>query len=87
MDRAAAARFSFMLSIPAIGGAFLLKFDEVVMAGTDPLPLVIGFITAAGSGFLALRLLLRIVTTGDFSRFAWYLWPLAAVSIGMALFG
>ena len=43
--------------------------------------------TAAVSGYLALQLLLRFVRGGKLDRFAYYLWPLAALSIGLTLAG
>jgi undecaprenyl-diphosphatase len=76
-----AARYSFLLSIPAISGAFLLKarhFDPQTFA---VLPLCVGFVAAAVSGYFALLLLLRLVNGGDFSRFAWYLWGVAAFAL------
>jgi undecaprenyl-diphosphatase len=80
-----AARYSFLLSIPAIGGAFLLKAKDMEPAHVAVGPLVIGFFAAAISGYLALVLLLRLVKTGDFSRFAWYLWAIAAFALFLGL--
>lgn len=80
MDREYAARFSFLLSIPAIGGAFLLKARDLDLAGPALGPIVVGFVAAALSGYLALVLLVRLVRTGDFSRFSYYLWAIAIVA-------
>jgi undecaprenyl-diphosphatase len=85
MDRAYAARFSFLLSIPAISGAFLLKARGLEMTGSAAFPMAIGFFAAAASGYLALRVLIRLVRSGDFSRFCWYMWPLALFSGWVAL--
>jgi len=87
LDREAAARYSFLLSIPAIVGAFILKAPDLETAGAAWQPLAIGFITAAVTGYLALHLLLRFVRRGNLDRFAFYLWPLAAVAIGTTLAG
>jgi len=86
LNRSVAARYSFLLSIPAILGAFLLKLRDVESVMMSPTPLAVGFITAAVSGYLALLLLIRLVERGDFSWFALYLWPLALIAIGSALF-
>jgi undecaprenyl-diphosphatase len=86
LDREAAARDSFLLSIPAISGAFILKLRDVQGGDVSLLPLVVGFFSAAISGYLALRFLIGLVRRGDFSRFAWYLWPLSAGAIAWALF-
>lgn len=85
MDRAYAARFSFLLSIPAIGGAFLLKARHAEFA-VEQLPgLGAGFLAAVLSGYAALTLLVRLVKSGGFSRFKWYVWFMAGVSAVVAL--
>jgi undecaprenyl-diphosphatase len=86
LKRDFAARFSFLLSVPAIGGAFLLKARHLEVAGANALPLLVGFSTAALSGYVALRVLLRLVNNGDFSRFAWYLWPVGLLALGLGIF-
>jgi len=81
MDREAAARFSFLLSIPAILGACVLKFDDLVLTGSSMGPIAIGVTTSALSGYVALTVLIRLVRSGDFSKFAYYLWPLAIFAL------
>lgn len=80
----AAARFSFFLGIPAIGGATLLKFFDVVRAGSNPttiaLPtLVIGFFVSFVVGYFSLALLIRTLQGGKFHYFGYY-------CLGLALF-
>ncbi len=84
MDREAAARFSFLLSIPAILGACVLKAGDLDMATVALGPMLIGIGTSAISGYVALRLLIRLVRAGDFSKFALYLWPLAVFALTQA---
>ena len=86
LDRETAARYSFLLSIPAISGAFILKLGDVEGGDVAVVPLVVGFFAAAISGYLALRFLIGLVKRGDFSRFSWYLWPLSAIIIAWSLF-
>ena len=81
MDREAAARFSFLLSIPAILGAFVLKAGDLELTGAAAGPLAIGVTASAVSGYIALRVLIRLVRAGDFSKFAYYLWPLAIFAL------
>lgn len=85
IQRETAARYSFLLSVPAIGGAFLLKLGDLDLTGAAGLPLAVGFVSAAVSGYFALRILLRLVKTGDFSRFCWYVWPVGLLAIGLGL--
>jgi len=87
IEREAAAKYSFLLSIPAIMGAFVLKAGDLVLSTETMIPLLAGFLTAAITGYLALQLLLRFVRTGSLDKFAFYLWPLAAASIGLSLAG
>lgn len=77
MTRETAARFSFLLSIPIIGGATLYG---VYGAATDlgNLPegaawiFAVGFASAAASGYLCIRLFLRYLQRHAFAPFAIY---------------
>ena len=80
LNRELAAKFSFLLSIPIILGAFALKAKDIESTGSA-LPLVLGFIAAALSGYFALKVLLRIVNAGDFSKFSYYLVIIAVLAL------
>jgi undecaprenyl-diphosphatase len=71
---AQAARFSFLLAIPAIGGASILEaktfFKEGIAVGTAPL--LVGALIAAIAGFLAIVVLMKIVERGRLSWFSLY---------------
>ena len=70
-----AARFSFLLSVPVIAGATLLKTVEIFGNGFSfeyILPILIGTVVSFGSGYFAIKFLLRIVEKGQFSVFAFY---------------
>jgi undecaprenyl-diphosphatase len=69
--RADAARFSFLMSIPIILGAGLLKIGEFGH-GVTLAELVVGFLTAAVSGFLAIKYLLKFLGSHNFNLFVWY---------------
>lgn len=77
LDRKLAARFSFLLSVPAILGAVLLKSKDAIDAGghVDMLVLVVGFLSAALVGFGALRFFIPIVNKGKLHYFVIYLIP------------
>jgi len=72
VSREAAARFSFLLSIPAILGAGILKLDELGNATEAPAELVAGTLAAAVSGFLAVSFLIRLLRTRTLWPFIWY---------------
>lgn len=74
-DRPSAARFSFLLSVPALLGAGLLAIGDLLGAGTlsAELPaLVVGFMAAAISGYLCIRWLLGYLQRRSLSVFAIY---------------
>jgi undecaprenyl-diphosphatase len=72
VTREAAARFSFLLSIPAILGAGILKLDELSGATETPVELAAGTVAAAVSGFVAVSFLLRLLRTRTLWPFIWY---------------
>jgi len=72
ISREAAARFSFLLSIPAILGAGLLKLGDLSQASETPGQLAVGFLAAAISGFLAVSFLIRLLRTRTLWPFIWY---------------
>ncbi len=82
IDREHAARFSFLLSIPAIGGAFLLKARHLAeISSSDLLPILLGAATAAGAGVIALSWLLRLVRGGNLRGFAYYCWAVGIAGV------
>ena len=81
VGREEAARFSFLLSVPAILGALLLKLKDVDAAAVQVLPLVLGFIAAAVSGLLALAGLVALLKKGSFWVFAPYTLLLAIYAL------
>jgi undecaprenyl-diphosphatase len=72
VTREAAARFSFLLSIPAILGAGILKLDDLSGATETSAELVAGTLAAALSGFLAVSFLIRLLRTRTLWPFIWY---------------
>lgn len=75
LDRAAAARFSFLLGIPAILGAGLLSGLDLLqaadLAAQAPL-LLVGFVAAAVSGYLCIHFLLTWLRSHSLYLFAGY---------------
>lgn len=74
LDRETSARFSFLLAIPAVAGAGVLTFFDVIQSGfSTPLPAMIaGFITAFVFGVIAMKLLLKLLVSASFKWFAIY---------------
>ena len=79
LERETAARFSFLLSIPAIAGAAALKAAELTQLSAGEMPaLAAGFLTAAFTGFLALKLLFLMIRRTGLGPFAYYCWAVGA---------
>lgn len=74
------AKYSFLISLPAIVGAAVLTLYRGVSALPGVLPSLGGFLFALGTGYGALLLVERLVTKGRFLRFAPYTVLLAAAS-------
>ena len=75
LNREAAARFSFLLSVPVIGGAAVFKASELANGGLPPgtaLPFLVGMLAAAVSGFGAIWFMLRYLRTHTFTLFVVY---------------
>lgn len=79
-----AARFSFLLMIPAVGGATLLEtkdlFETGLPAGIDMAGLLSGAVAASITGFLALKFLVYIIKEQKLSYFAYYLFLVSIAS-------
>lgn len=77
VDAERAAEFSFLMSMPAIAGAALLKLGDIgrSLAGADAAPLAVGFVVALVSGVAAIKSLVWLVRRRAFHAFAYYLWP------------
>ena len=79
LNRRQALAFSFLLSIPAIIAALLLQLKETQLTSSvSPTSFLIGFSAAALTGFLALKLLKKILIQKKLYLFAFYTIPLAA---------
>jgi undecaprenyl-diphosphatase len=64
MRREAAARFSFLLSVPAVAAAGVFELPKVLRTpGLAGPPLVVGLLVAALSGYLSIAWLLRFLRT------------------------
>ncbi len=75
MKRSAAARFSFLLSTPVIGGAALKKCVDLRHTGLAPdmrLPFLVGALVSAVVGYLVIAVLIRYLERHTFKAFVVY---------------
>jgi undecaprenyl-diphosphatase len=75
LDRPAAARFSFLMSVPVMLGAGVVAANDLIAipnAGDYVLPIAAGFVVAAVVGYAAIAWLLRYLSRGSLYGFAVY---------------
>ncbi|TPV93758.1 MAG: undecaprenyl-diphosphate phosphatase [Myxococcales bacterium FL481] len=87
LNHRTAARFSFLLSLPAVGAAALLEALDMMHephATVWAAPYVVGFCVSLLVGLLALRLLLAILNRRGLIPFVPYLVVVALVSLWLA---
>ena len=84
IPRAEAARFSFLLSIPAIGGALVLQILDGAAAGRDDwLGAVLAAVAAFAVGLLAIRWTALAVVQAHFWKFSVYCLVLGVVVLAV----
>ena len=84
-EREDAAVFSFLMSMPIIAAAAVLKLPEALREQGLSAPMIVGVLASALSGWLAIAVLLRLVTRHSYGVFAAYRIILgAAVLIAVA---
>lgn len=76
-----AARFSFLLGIPAIAGAGLISLPEVFDAGGLGPEMVVGLVVAALSGYLAIAILLAALRRVGLMPFAIYCFIVGGLTV------
>ena len=85
LDRAAAARFAFLMATPITAGAIvfearkLLTGEAGVVVAT--MPLLVGLVASLVSGFAAIHFMLRYLRTRSLQVFVWYRFVLVAVVV------
>lgn len=79
-----AVRFAFIMSIPAVLGSVVFKLGDIVAVGFSSamlVPCIIGFFTAAISGYFAIVLVRTLMKRDSFQYFAIYCAVVGVISI------
>jgi undecaprenyl-diphosphatase len=71
-DRAAAAKFSFLMSMPITFAAIVYEAPKALREDASIMPLVVGVVAAAISGWLAIAVLMRFLSRHSYGVFAVY---------------
>jgi undecaprenyl-diphosphatase len=86
LDRQLAAKFSFLLSVIAIGGAGILEWKNLRFISHENLaPILLGTLASLIVGYLCVRWMLAIMRNARFSWFAIYCWVVGAAAIVYSL--
>ncbi len=83
-DRKEVARFSFLMVLVPIIGAFFLNFLEGEFKNEVSIgiaPMMIGFVAAFISGLIACKVMIKLVTRGNLIYFALYCLIIALIAI------
>jgi undecaprenyl-diphosphatase len=84
LSRASAARFVFLLSLPAVLAAAAKELIDVAEIGVAGLPVtlfVIGLVVSGVVGYLTIKYFLRYLANHSLAVFAYYRFALAAVTL------
>ena len=77
-----AAKFAFFMAIPVLFGAGLLQlFTVEAQVNLSLLPLIIGFISSAVTGYLVINWLLAVISRGKFYLFSLYCFVVSLLAI------
>ena len=80
LEKEFAAKFSFILSIPAILGAFVLQAKDIGSAmDANFLPVLLGFIASIIAGYMAIRWMLDLIKNRSLDIFAYYCWVVGII--------
>ena len=75
LDKEFAAKFSFILSIPAIFGAFIVQLKDIGLSMSgDGAAIILGFVAAFISGYFAIKWLIDLIQNKSLDIFSCYCW-------------
>jgi undecaprenyl-diphosphatase len=91
LKREKAFKFSFLLSIPAIMGDLAVESyhdrGQLAALGMGSIELLVGVVVAMVVGYVAIRLVSKVVASKRFHYFALYTWALGLALIALVLAG
>ena len=80
LDKEFAAKFSFILSIPAILGAFIVQLKDIGSSmAIDGGAVILGFVAAFISGYFAIKWLLDLIQNKSLDVFSYYCWIVGVI--------
>ena len=87
-EHGTAARFSFLLSIPAIVGAAVLNVKDTAFVGSDAVfSYFVGFSTAFAIGYMAIGIVIKFLENQKFHLFGYYCLVVGGAVLGYVTLG
>ena len=82
LERQCAARYAFLLAIPAIAGAVLVEFKNIgALTETNTASIIAAYLAVVVFGYLSIGLLIRLIKSTSLRVFAYYCWIVGALTL------
>lgn len=81
INKELAAKFSFLLSIPAILGAVVTNLDGATAKDVNITNIIIGTVVSCVVGYISIRFLVKLIKKGKFYLFSYYCWLVGIIAI------
>lgn len=85
LNKSLATEYSFLLALPAIFGAFLLRIIDVFKEGPNIVminaPLIVGVILSAVVGVISIKTFIKVLKNNNLHYFSYYLWIVGIITV------
>lgn len=85
LEREYAARYSFLLSMPAVIGAGLIQIKDIATIDISLSVILAGFISSVVFGYLAIKLLMKMIKGWSLDIFAYYCWIVGSITLILSI--
>ncbi len=85
LEREYAARYSFLLSMPAVIGAGLIQIKDIATIDISISVILAGFISSVVFGYLAIKLLMKMIKGWSLDIFAYYCWIVGSITLILSI--
>jgi undecaprenyl-diphosphatase len=85
LNREYAARYSFLLSVPAVVGAAVFKVKDMATIDATTTVLVAGFLSSVIFGYLSIKLLMKMIEGWSLDIFAYYCWIVGILTLVLSI--
>lgn len=85
LEREYAARYSFLLSVPAVIAAGVLQIKDIANIDASMTVLLAGFLSSVIFGYLAIKLLMKMIKGWSLDIFAYYCWIVGILTLVLSV--